>query len=79
MKSILKVLLFCLIIENILSSKQSLKMKMTKISKSIKDISTLKQKNLRKLEATDINSQNTSEIENSTNSVQNNSSENNST
>ena len=79
MKSILKVLLFCLIIENILSSKQSLKMKMTKISKSIKDISTLKQKNLRKLEATDINSQNTSEIETSTNSVQNTSSESTST
>ena len=79
MKSILKVLLFCLIIENILSSKQSLKMKMTKISKSIKDISTLKQKNLRKLEATDINSQNTSEIETSTNSVQNTPSESTST
>ena len=53
MKNILTVLLFCFIIENILSSKQSLKMKMAKVSKTKKDISTLKQKNLRKEEITD--------------------------
>ena len=58
MKNILTVLLFCFIIENILSTKQSLTMKMMKVSKTKKDISTLKQKNLRKLEPTDINSQN---------------------
>ena len=50
MKSILKVLLFCFIIESTLSAKRSLNMKISKVAKAIKDISSLKENNLRKLQ-----------------------------
>ena len=85
MKNILTVLLFCFIIENILSTKQSLTMKMMKVSKTKKDISTLKQKNLRKEEISDetddsdFDYSTDIEIGNSTSSEQNTSSESNST
>ena len=73
MKSILKLLLFCLITEGILSTKRSLKMKMSKVAKAIKDISSLKENNLRKLETIDesnyIDSQSDIEMGSSNNSV----------
>ena len=53
MISILKVLLFCFIIDSTLSAKRSLNMKMSKVAKAIKDISSLKENNLRKIEAMD--------------------------
>ena len=53
MKRILIVLLFCLILENNVSTKRTLGMKMLKSSKEIKDNSNSKVKNLRKLELTD--------------------------
>ena len=53
MISILKVLLFCFIIDSTLSAKRSLNMKMSKVAKAIKDISSLKENNLRKLETMD--------------------------
>ena len=65
MKSILTVLLFCLIIEGILNTKHSPEIKMAKVAKEKNDISTLKGKNLRKLNDTD--------REDSTNSIEINS------
>ena len=50
MKSILTTLLFCLLLESILSTKITLKMKKDNPTKAIKDI---KGKNLRKLEETE--------------------------
>ena len=73
MKSILKIFLFCLIIESILSTKRSLKKKMVKAAKAIKGISSLKEKNLRKLQEADesdyIDSQTDIEMGSSNNTV----------
>ena len=73
MKSILKIFLFCLIIESILSTKRSLKKKMVKAAKAIKGISSLKEKNLRKLQEADesdyIDSQSDIEMGSSNNTV----------
>ena len=51
MKTILTALLFCLLLESILSTKMSLNMKKDNSIKLIKDI---KEKNLRKLESTEL-------------------------
>ena len=73
MISILKVLLFCFIIDSTLSAKRSLNMKMSKVAKAIKDISSLKENNLRKLQEANesdyIDSQSDIEMGSSNNSV----------
>ena len=71
MKSILTVLLFCLIIEGILNTKHSLEMKMAKVAKEKNGISTLKGKNLRKLN--DTNREDSTNSVNQTNSIEVNS------
>ena len=53
MKRVFFLLLFCLIFQNVLTSRRSLRMRMAKVAQALKLISDAKEKKLRKLENTD--------------------------